>query len=60
MGRVATKVLKEKDQQIILGVDRLDYTKGLVNRVKAFERLLEKHPEYLEKCIFFQVCKSRA
>jgi len=28
---------------------------GLVNRVKAFERLLEKHPEYLEKCIFLQV-----
>lgn len=55
MSRNAPKVLKEKDQQIILGVDRLDYTKGLVNRVKAFERLLEKHPEYIEKCILLQV-----
>ncbi|ODN05304.1 Bifunctional trehalose-6-phosphate synthase/phosphatase [Orchesella cincta] len=55
MSRNAPKVLKEKDQQIILGVDRLDYTKGLVNRVKAFERLLEKHPEHIEKCILLQV-----
>ncbi|CAG7827217.1 unnamed protein product [Allacma fusca] len=55
MGRSAPKILKEKNQKIILGVDRLDYTKGLVNRVKAFERLLEKHPEHVEKVTFFQV-----
>lgn len=55
MGRNAPKILKEKDQKIILGVDRLDYTKGLVNRVKAFERLLEKNPEHLEKVTFLQV-----
>ncbi|XP_037075423.1 alpha,alpha-trehalose-phosphate synthase [UDP-forming]-like [Pollicipes pollicipes] len=42
-------------QQIILGVDRLDYTKGLVNRIRAFERLLEKHPEYINKVTFLQV-----
>jgi len=29
MGRKAPKVLKEKDEHIILGVDRLDYTKGI-------------------------------
>ncbi|XP_043227657.1 alpha,alpha-trehalose-phosphate synthase [UDP-forming]-like isoform X2 [Amphibalanus amphitrite] len=42
-------------QQLILGVDRLDYTKGLVNRIRAFERLLEKHPEYINKVTFLQV-----
>jgi trehalose 6-phosphate synthase len=31
---------------VAVGVDRLDYTKGLVERVEAVERLLEKHPEY--------------
>ena len=31
--------------QIVLGVDRLDYTKGLLLRMEAFERLLEKYPE---------------
>jgi hypothetical protein len=37
------------NQKIILGVDRLDYTKGLVHRLRAFERLLEKHPEHIQK-----------
>jgi len=33
------------DQTIILGLDRLDYTKGIPERFLAFERLLEKYPE---------------
>ena len=40
---------------MILGVDRLDYTKGLVNRFKAFERLLSDFPEFLERVMLFQV-----
>lgn len=31
--------------RIILSVDRLDYTKGILNRLLAFSSLLEKHPE---------------
>ncbi|MCL4131565.1 UNVERIFIED_CONTAM: hypothetical protein GTU68_007496 [Idotea baltica] len=42
-------------KQLLLGVDRLDYTKGLVHRIKAFELLLEKYPEHKENVIFFQV-----
>lgn len=30
----------------ILGVDRLDYTKGIPERLRAFERLLEQRPEH--------------
>ena len=45
-------------QQMILGVDRLDYTKGLVNRIRAVERLLEKHPEYINKVTFLQVSST--
>lgn len=41
--------------KIILGVDRLDYTKGLVHRLLAFESLLEKHPEHLENVSLLQV-----
>jgi trehalose-6-phosphate synthase len=37
------------DQKVVLGVDRLDYTKGLVHRLKTFEKLLEKHPDHIEK-----------
>ena len=41
---------KGADQgKLILSIDRLDYTKGVVNRIKAFELFLTKYPEYLEK-----------
>lgn len=49
MAEEAPRLIKEKRQKIILGVDRLDYTKGLVHRLKAFERFLEKHPEHIEE-----------
>ena len=42
-------LIKSNDQKLILGVDRLDYTKGLTHRLRAFERLLEKHPEHKEQ-----------
>ncbi|RXG53447.1 Bifunctional trehalose-6-phosphate synthase/phosphatase [Armadillidium vulgare] len=42
-------------EQLLLGVDRLDYTKGLVHRIKAFERLLEKYPEHRNNVTFLQV-----
>ncbi len=38
-----TDVLHGQDQ--IIGVDRLDYTKGLPDRFRAFEKLLESYPE---------------
>ncbi|WP_322905722.1 bifunctional alpha,alpha-trehalose-phosphate synthase (UDP-forming)/trehalose-phosphatase [Paenibacillus campi] len=35
--------------QNIISVDRLDYTKGLPERIKAFKQFLQKYPEYHEK-----------
>ncbi len=37
------------EAKMILSIDRLDYTKGIANRLKAFEHFLEKYPQYLEK-----------
>lgn len=37
------------DVKLVLSVDRLDYTKGITNRLKAFDALLTKHPELKEK-----------
>lgn len=34
-----------REQQLVLGVDRLDYTKGIPAKFYAFERALEKYPE---------------
>ncbi len=36
-------------QRIILSVDRLDYSKGIPMRIRAYRRFLEEHPEYHQK-----------
>lgn len=38
-----------KDNKIILSVDRLDYSKGIIHRIKGFGLFLKEHPEYREK-----------
>jgi len=38
-----------------VGVDRVDYTKGILERFLAIERLLEKHATYREKFTFLQI-----
>jgi trehalose 6-phosphate synthase len=38
-----------------VGVDRVDYTKGIQERFLAIERLLEKHPSYRGKFTFIQI-----
>ena len=38
-----------------VGVDRLDYTKGILERMLAVERLLEQHPEWIGRFTFVQV-----
>ncbi|KAG8232577.1 hypothetical protein J437_LFUL012953 [Ladona fulva] len=52
---VLGKSVNQSSTKVILGVDRLDYTKGLVHRLKAFERLLEVHPEHIEKVTLLQI-----
>jgi trehalose 6-phosphate synthase/phosphatase len=44
-------------EKIVLGVDRLDYTKGLPERIHAFERFLEIHPEHLERVVLLQIAE---
>ncbi|MGQ8336362.1 bifunctional alpha,alpha-trehalose-phosphate synthase (UDP-forming)/trehalose-phosphatase [Sunxiuqinia sp. A32] len=34
------------DRKLILSIDRLDYTKGIPNRIRAFESFLEKYPQF--------------
>ncbi len=45
----------EEGLQILLGIDRLDYTKGIPRRLLAFERLLQHHPELRERVRLIQV-----
>jgi len=51
---------KSEDRKIILSIDRLDYTKGIPDRIKAFKLFLKMHPEYIEKVsLFMFVSPSR-
>ncbi|MCM4156546.1 bifunctional alpha,alpha-trehalose-phosphate synthase (UDP-forming)/trehalose-phosphatase [Gramella sp. AN32] len=37
------------DAKLILSIDRLDYTKGIAHRIRAFEYFLDNNPEFIEK-----------
>jgi len=37
------------DRKLVLSIDRLDYTKGIPQRLKAFGKFLEKYPEFQNK-----------
>jgi trehalose 6-phosphate synthase len=43
------------DRQLVIGVDRLDYTKGLVHRFDAVERLLETNSQYRRSIVVLQI-----
>jgi trehalose 6-phosphate synthase/phosphatase len=52
---VATIRREARDERILLGIDRLDYTKGIPRRLLAFERLLEREPQWRSKVRLVQV-----
>jgi trehalose 6-phosphate synthase/phosphatase len=59
----AAKLIKGSVQQqkIVLSIDRLDYTKGIMYRLEAIRRFLILHPEFHKKVQFIQlVVPSRA
>jgi len=42
-------------EQIVLGIDRLDYTKGIIERLEAFRTALWRYPELQQKLTLVQV-----
>lgn len=49
------KRLKLKNQAISVGVDRMDYTKGLLERIDAIDRFLTRHPKWRGNFVHIQV-----
>ncbi len=43
------------NQRIILSIDRLDYSKGIPNRLHAFELFLQRYPDYMENVTLVMV-----
>ena len=46
------------DRAMAIGVDRLDYSKGLPDRFRAFERLLDRHPDRHGEITFLQIAPA--
>jgi trehalose 6-phosphate synthase len=54
--RQVTSLVKSlSDKDLIIGVDRLDYIKGLMQRMLSYERLLEKYPNTQRSVTFMQI-----
>lgn len=50
--RVAELRAKCAGHKVIFSVDRLDYTKGLINRLRGYEAFLERNPQWRGKVVF--------
>ena len=48
---------KLNDEIIGIGIDRVDYTKGIPHRFRALDKLLTKYPEYQGRMVFFQLAE---
>jgi alpha,alpha-trehalose-phosphate synthase [UDP-forming] len=49
------------DEYIGIGIDRVDYTKGICERLRALDRFLDRNPSYRGRIVFVQVAApSRA
>lgn len=56
--RQVEKLKKEfelENKIVAVGVDRIDYTKGIIERILAIDRFLDKYPEYKKKFVFVQL-----
>ena len=53
--RVLERLQLPATQRLAVGIDRFDYTKGILERLHAVERMLEKYPEWLGRFTLVQV-----
>lgn len=45
----------KEEMKVILSIDRLDYSKGILERLKALELLLQAHPEFIGKIELYMI-----
>ena len=53
--RIRQMTALPQEHKLGIGVDRLDYTKGIVERFRAIERLLELYPQWIGRFTFIQI-----
>jgi len=50
------RTVRADERKIILSVDRLDYSKGIPQRLETFKTFLTQHPEWHNKIIYMMLC----
>jgi trehalose-6-phosphate synthase len=45
---------KLRDRLLVVGIDRMEYTKGIIERLDAVDRLFEKNPRFIGRFVFLQ------
>jgi len=54
-GRVRSMIQGLRGRELIIGVDRLDYSKGLLERFEAYQHFLEDSPQYRGRVTYLQI-----
>jgi trehalose 6-phosphate synthase len=44
-----------RGRKVGIGIDRVDYTKGILERFDAIDRLLDRHPQWVDRFVFLQI-----
>lgn len=55
MQKIINEYGLDKVDNMLFGLDRLDYTKGIPEKLMALDRFFEKYPEYRKKVVFVQM-----
>jgi trehalose 6-phosphate synthase/phosphatase len=56
VARMKGKIIEHAgNMKLMISIDRLDYSKGIVHRLQAYDHFLKKHPEFHEKVVFIQL-----
>ncbi len=53
--KIAQKIKRRINTKILISIDRLDYSKGIIQRLKAYELFLREHPEYRQKVTYIHL-----
>lgn len=54
-GRIAALEQEFRNKTVMVGVDRLDYMKGVPQKLRAFELFLAEHSEYVGRAVLIQI-----
>ena len=54
-GRQLREGFDLENKKLVVSVDRIDYTKGIPERLRAIDHFFEKYPAYKEKVVFLQL-----